>query len=336
MRMHTTSTIYKAREAYSLKRLNDLGKTISRLEEVQFFPSLTIFGAGSYGRLEASKYSDIDLFFLRAGSQENLVDPRTHSMRLFGKVISVLDDLGFPKLSNDCEYLALLHTDDIVSNLGGRIDDHANYFTARMLLLLESRCLYGEKAFDDVTARIVTSYFKDFPDHPSTFHPMFLLNDICRYWKTLLLNYENKRQFHIDGRENRSLKTKQKVRNFKLKYSRMTTCFATIAALGSHPAPVTQNDVIKLTRLTPRQRLESIASQVSATKATVAVVLAEYSWFLEMTELPTEDLEEHFRGKRQRIKMFQRANNYGDAMYKLIQAIDGERPDLRLLRTLVI
>jgi len=223
----------------------------------------------------------------------------------------------------------------MLSNLGGRVDDHANYFTARMLFLLESRCLFGEEAFETITTKIVNSYFKDFPDHPRTFQPIFLLNDICRFWKTMLLNYEHKRKLSAKP-EDELKKTKQKVRNFKLKYSRMTTCFASVAALGSFTAPVTDEQVIAVTRLTPRERLNSVTERLPGAKSVVDEVLNRYAWFLEMTGLPTPDLEQHFSDKGKRTQMFDRANEYGDSMFQLIQFLDTSEPKLRLLRTLVI
>lgn len=313
-----------------------LRSRLANLQEANDFPQLTIFGAGSYARLEASQYSDIDVFFLSGESKKDIHGLRTKSLQLFGKVIGIGNELGFPKFSNDCEYLVILHTDDILSHLGGRTDDHENYFTARMLLLLESQCLYGQGAYDEITSKIVNSYFVDYPDHRQTFQPMFLLNDICRFWKTLLLNYENKRNIPRDGPDAEKLSTKQKVRNFKLKFSRMTTCFASIAALGSHLAPVTQEQVIQLTRLTPRQRLKSITQRMPQADGEVREVIDRYIWFLEMTGLPTEQLEENFSDKQKRTQMFERANSYGDSMFKLLQKIDeaAERPSL--IRTLVI
>lgn len=334
--MTGTSKVYYERAEYSRIRLAELRERLGKLKELTDFPTLTIFGAGSYARLEASKYSDIDMFFLSVGAKEADPEPRTNSLRLFGKVIEIIDTMSFPKFSNDCEYLVILHTRDIVSHLGSRIDDHENYFTARMLLLLESYCLYGDEAYSEILSRIVESYFKDFPDHKQTFQPMFLLNDICRFWKTLLLNYENKRNLPPGVEDEERRRTKQKVRNFKLKYSRMTTCFASIAALGSHLAPVTEQQVLELTRLTPRQRLQSITSRLPNTTEAVNEVLDRYGWFLEMTGLPTAELEEHFSDKEKRAEMFQRANQYGDSMFRLLQAIDGTDEKFRLLRNLVI
>jgi len=201
-------------------------------------------------------------------------------------------------------------------------------------MTMRTSSLHGETVFDTTIQHIIRSYFKDFPDHKETFQPMFLMNDICRFWKTLLLNYENKRSVRLLADENQ--RTKQKVRNFKLKYSRMTTCFATAAALGSHRAPVTEEQVFALTRLTPRERLQSVVERIPEVAPHVDQVLERYAEFLEMTGLPTTSLEAKFSDKQKRTEMFARAKEYGDAMFRLISAIDAADNRLRLLRTLVI
>jgi predicted nucleotidyltransferase len=331
-----SESISAQRAAYSSGRLKQLQNRLSQLKELKRAPKLTIFGAGSYARLEASEYSDIDMFFLSTATPEEDDEPRTNSHRIFGKVIEIADELGFPKFSNDCEYLEILKADDIRSNLGNRADDHKNYFTARMLMLLESKCLYGEEVFQDVLKSIVASYFKDFPDHQDNFQPTFLLNDISRYWKTILLNYENKRGLPTSGADADVKKTKHRVRNFKLKFSRMTICYATVAAIGSCKTPVTQGHIRNLVTLTPRQRLELVARQLPRVSFYVEDVLHRYEWFLAMTGLPTKRLEAHFSDTRKRTEMFGLANEYGDAMFRLIAAIDEQDPRGRLLRTLVI
>src|SRR5712664_2407149 len=116
-----------SRAIYSRNRLAEFRNRLDKLPELREFPGLTIFAAGSYGRLEASEHSDIDIFFFGRGEGKALQEPRTKQIRMFGKVIDIADLMNFPKFSNDCEYLILLYTDEILSNLGGRIDDHGNY-----------------------------------------------------------------------------------------------------------------------------------------------------------------------------------------------------------------
>lgn len=337
--------IYKKRSDYSLGQLNELKKRFIELEPLfEKFPKLAVYATGSYARLEASAHSDIDVFFLNVGKEEDISDPRTNRLRLFGNVIDIAAKMGLPSFSNDCEYLVMLHTDDIISKLGSRIDDHENYFTARMLLLLESYCLYGEDAYKELIELIIDSYFRDYPDHKQSFHPRFLLNDICRFWKTMLLNYENKRRFLLessvhedasnDSTEKR--KTRQKVKNYKLKYSRMTTCFATVAALGSHTVPVSQEDVRALVAMPPRDRLLSIPNRIKESGDAVNEVLDRYAAFLEMTALSKESLEDALADKTKRIELFEQASQYGDAMFRLLQVIDSAAPNHKLLRNVVI
>ena len=132
------------------------------------------------------------------------------------------------------------------------------------------------------------------------------------------------------------MKIKQRVRNFKLKYSRLTTCFASIVALGSYRAPVTEEDVFQLTKLTPRERLKAVKDHLPCVATTVDEVLEKYGWFLEMTGLQTTKLESHFKDKEQRIRMFRQAKEYGDAVFTLLQRIDQSDGSPNLLRFLVV
>ena len=338
-----TDDIYQHRAEFSRSQLELLQAEFEGLSECKKFDNLTIYATGSFARLEASGHSDIDVFFINVGSEKDVEDPKTSSLRMFGKVIEIAERLGFDSFSNDSEYLRLLHLDEILSKLGSRIDDHQNYFTARMLLLLESYCIYGKDKFDELVRLIVASYFRDFKDHQQSFEPRFLMNDLTRFWKTMLLNYENKRRVLAELDSQKGLtpdielqRTKQKVRNYKLKYSRMTTCFATIAALGSHRSPVREEDVIELVRLTPRERLLSITTRLPDTTEVVSDLIIKYAGFLQMTGLSMEDLEAQIADKTRRIELFTAANEYGDTMFELLKIIDGADPDLKLLRTVVI
>src|SRR5262245_50410427 len=107
--------IYKAREQYSKDRLSELRNRLAQLPGIADFPNFAIFGAGSYGRYEASLHSDIDLFFLCKGDEKQLIDPRTKTLRLFGSLIDTIHTMNFPKLSNDCEYLKIIHTLDMAN-----------------------------------------------------------------------------------------------------------------------------------------------------------------------------------------------------------------------------
>jgi predicted nucleotidyltransferase len=325
-RMHL-SEIAKERQKYSAKKIEEVRDNLQQVSGLSTFSDVTVYVVGSYARMEASEYSDIDLFFL--DTDESHSEIHQNAEYLAKKVKEIVSSLGFPEADTISPYKTVLKLDHMTSNLGGDKDDSENHFTSRMLLLLESACLHDEAGYQKALTRILSSYFRDFPGHQETFRPVFLANDIMRYWKTLCLNYEHKRY-----KQSMDLTKiiKHKVRNFKLKMSRMTTCFATLASFTCHK-PITEEILLELVRLTPRQRLERIGARNKESKTALESLFVDYDWFLSLTGLPTSDLEGHFANREQRRAVFNRAKAYGDKMFKLLQVVD---PNDELIRYLVI
>lgn len=330
-----------ARALGSEARLSELRNRVSQAAAAVAPVDLAVFCAGSYARHEASEHSDIDLFFVY-GPGSSGQGKRTAEIQLFSNLIDIADDMNFPNFSNDGQYLHTLTCDEVHEHLGSPEDDARNLFTMRMLMLLESKCIYNDEVFSAVQKSIIEAYYRDYPDHQSSFEPWFLLNDIGRFWKTLLLNYENRRNqraIHNENSEQYELrKKKQKVKNFKLKYSRMTTCFATMGALASMTDPIEQDDVFELVQKTPQERLHVISENIPAVKDKVDDVLESYGWFIEQTAQSTEELLDGFAQPERSLERFERANNYGDLMFSVLRGIAQERDpeNERLLRFLVI
>jgi predicted nucleotidyltransferase len=328
-----TSTFLQDRATYSQERIGELRSAVETAVAGVDMANLTIFTVGSFARLEASEHSDIDLFFTYHPSGKDLSARRTNELKLFGRLIDLVERLGFPAFSNDAQYLQTHNVDDVLAHLGGRLDDASNHFTARMLLLLESKCVYGDAVYEGAIRAIINSYYRDFPRHEETFQPWFLMNDIMRFWKTLLVNYENKRNRGPSDEDIIS----SRVKNFKLRYSRMTTCFATIAALGSFPGTPTEDDVFGLTQLTPQKRLAQAVERMPVLEDVVQRVLDSYTWFLEQTSLSTSDLRAMFEKEEDRTRMFQRAEEYGSLLFELLKLISDTRDTSpELLRYLVL
>ena len=82
-------------------------------------------------------------------------------------------------------------------------------------------------------------------DAGNEFKPLFLMNDLLRFWRTLCLNYENAR-----SKPTRSWKK----RNFNLKFSRMLTVFSTVLPMVLQ-SDVTNEWLLDLTDKTPLERL---------------------------------------------------------------------------------
>lgn len=316
-------TLMEDRRTHSEQKILLLKEKLKNSISANNIEGLTIFTAGSVGRLEASEHSDLDLFFIIKGSRDKIDNIKTKEIMLFSDIIKIGNDMGLPPFSNDSQYLKIIDSECISKFLGSPDDDYENYFTTRMLLFLESKCVFGEESFGFIIDELLERYFKDYHDHPETFGPIFLLNDIHRYWKTLLLNYENKRRINEDTKS-----VKSKVRNFKIKYSRMTTCFSMIVALGALGSPVNKEKVKQLVFMTPYDRIMMLSNSIPETRCIVDKILKEYEWFMEKTGLSTAELESKFDTKDNISLLFERANKYGDMMYQLVDIVNKHQVNL--------
>lgn len=81
--------VFDDRAALSCAGLEKVRASIGILDELNTFEDLTVFGAGSYARHEASEYSDIDMFFLCRKNRKEQIKPRTKELLLFGKMINI-------------------------------------------------------------------------------------------------------------------------------------------------------------------------------------------------------------------------------------------------------
>lgn len=240
------------RRDYSLDRLRTLGERLDPVRPLLAGKPICLYATGSYGRLEGWSGSDVDLFFLYDGEDESDRFPWTTFAQLASCRITATEEMGFPPFSGDGKYLEVLYVRDIERVLGSPEDDSTNAFTARMLLLLESQPIYDEVLYGSLLERIIGFYYRDFRNHANTFVPGFLINDILRFWRTLTLNYEHSRLElrELAGEELRRKKAKSALKNYKLKVSRMSTCFSMVANLSSEPRPVTAGTVHELCRMT--------------------------------------------------------------------------------------
>lgn len=321
-----TNRLLQNRALASSTKLSVLTSHLSTAQHVKSFPKLAIYTAGSYGRLEASPHSDIDLFFVVDAPRASLAEINVPEIRLLSEIIDIAYGMNFPAFSNDGQYLKLLFSEDMLKNLGSPADDYRNHFTARMLLLLEGREVYGARIYSRLLKQVIDTYFRDYPHHPEDFRPTFLINDILRFWKTLCLNYEHKR-----NEESSRLKIKHKIKNFKLGFSRLLTCFATVAALSTFRKTVTPADVLKICHMTPTQRLVTAAGTNADARAKVIQALDRYAWFLQKTALSTEQLEKYFSVKSSRVEAFSQAREFGNEVFEALQILDKDHRSLRYL-----
>jgi predicted nucleotidyltransferase len=311
-----TISILEQRRQLSKQQLQELSHRLNALPEIRRLPKLCVYATGSYARNEASEHSDIDLFFIHEGSSNTSSVSHLDELSLFARVIEIGETMKFPTFSNDGEFLKILYLDDMLEMLGGREDDYMNSFTARMLLLLESSALVNPKLLYEIFDAFVEAYFRDYPSHTADFRPVFFINDVLRFWKTLCLNYENRRNRPDD---NVAQKRKQQVKNFKLKFSRLMTCFGTVVALCAKATPISKADIVELGRLAPLDRFLSVASPIKDLDEVRQAVLQDYEWFLRNTALTTAELTSRFDSTDTKLEMFRRAEVYGDRVYQVLK-----------------
>lgn len=287
---------------------------MASITELAAAPHLAIYATGSYGRREASQYSDLDLFFVAQGEQpiskicKTLID---------AELIRITREVGLPEFSGDGQYLEIHSLDSMKKHLGTRRDDYENLFTARLLLLLESVPVCHDEAYDAIVKATVDTYFRDFSQHESDFRPLFLLNDIVRFWRTVCLNYESGRA----APDTDEVKYKARVKNLKLKFSRSFTCFSAIMHLVQGKPGISPDGILEVVRLSPAQRIESAAAALPGGDTLASAVFDEYGWFLEQTGREVVEVVDWMRDEHNHATAMEHADRFGEALYRLVFGI---------------
>jgi hypothetical protein len=312
--------LLEERRRFSEARLRLLRKGVAKIPELSSQPGLSIYVTGSYGRLEAHSKSDLDLFFVSSGDHPIA---RTTKTLIDAALIRLAKDLDFPPFSNDAQYLEIHDLKEMLQQLGGPEDDFKNFFTARMLLLLESRPVFGDIAYRAILRRIIDAYFRDFHDHTGDFRPLFLVNDVLRYWKTLCLNYENRRNLPQD----RANKNKHHLKNLKLKFSRQLICFSTVIPLFASRTN-SPGRVLSLAEVPPLQRLANLA-KTEEQQGYYNHLVELYESFLKVTS--RRDVLVWIGNKRNRRTVFPQADEFGATMFSLLTATLKASEDMRYL-----
>jgi hypothetical protein len=312
---------FNKHEEYSKIRLLEIANRVKSIPELKD-NFLCIYTTGSYGRLEASENSDLDLFFL--DSNENKPINNIDKTLINAEVIKICRNMKFPEFSKDGGYLTIHNIGDIKNQLGSPSDDYHNFFTARMLLLLESKPIYNEELHISCLKQIINPYYVDFHDHSQSFKPIFLTNDIIRFWKTLCLNYEHKRK-RKNLEDDIINKNVTHSKNLKLQFSRKLTCFSFILQLVSLNKTINENDLLQIAKLTPIERIKKLKSDFSGIEQKVQKVLDLYQWFLGKTQIPSKKMLEWLSDKNLRNEAFDKSREFGLDLFDVLQTVDKQK-----------
>ena len=259
--------------SFSQAKINELQKELDlALPDKSIDSGICIYACGSLGRLELGKASDLDLFFITHSFDENSIEAISEADEeaFFSEIRRIYKEFNFPKPSRDGRYLKFIPLHNIL-DIGSQEEDYNNSYTARMLLLLESKPLYNLGAYDKLVKSVVDKYFIDYPDHTQDFNPQYLMNDIKRYWYTLCLNYEYRRDEKDDTAERYR-------KRLKLKFARRITCFSMLACL--YKKGVCPDYVVKCVKMTPFERFEMLAEGDKELTCILEKIKKEYEHYL--------------------------------------------------------
>ncbi len=320
--------------------------TKERIEELQQKLGLTrklcadhgcVYATGSFGRIEASSHSDLDLFILsrevdKASPEKPRKEPslsKLDQICVKADLIRATQELNIEEFSGDGEYLTHYTVEDLKRTLGTREDDVTNTFTARLLLLLESYPLIGNAAYEQLTRSVIKAYWKDYNGRESEFMPAFLVNDILRMWRTFCVNYEAGKP-----PESEEDKARRKLKNYKLKHSRMLSCYSALMFLlfaYRTEGTVSPATAFEMVSLTPTQRLEWLLGQkeCKAGHAEIDKVMATYEDFLQQTDAPKNDLVNKFKGDTKHF--FESDRSFGNSVFSVLQTLGAENPLYRVI-----
>lgn len=284
--------------------------------------NISIFAAGSLGRLEVGEKSDFDVFMV--ASSEKLDQPsvtRLEEYEVFAALIRINEALKYPRFSGDGRFLKTYELRDMVKATGSPLDDSENLFTARILLLLESQPVTNTNLYDEAIKKVVQNYYRDGVGR-GDFHPLFLLNDLLRYWRTLCLNYE----VHRNEANRPWLK-----KNLNLKFSRKLTIFSTIFGLLAGLAG-DADSFLKFCKMPPIQRLAVALDVIEDSELEEGFIKAlhDYEYFLRAKETSRIDQESNLRLRK---RYSDAADRFGRFFYSVL---DSQRIDGNLRRFVLI
>jgi predicted nucleotidyltransferase len=325
--------LLETRRSESDSRLEQLKNRLAEAERIADGKAC-VYATGSFARGEASSHSDLDLFIVGATDSKDRKKrllTRLDEICVKAELIRVTRELAIPEFSGDGAYLTHYTVADLVNTLGTSQDDSLNTFTARLLLLLESRPLFGDGVYRKAIDDTLLAYWRDYDDHKHEFVPAFLANDILRLWRTFCVNYEARTE-----RDPPEKKAKRQLKRYKLKHSRLLTCYSALLhlmALLQEKQTVTPEDAATMAMQTPTARVESLMknARLAVAHPTLSLLLAAYERFLQETDATEAVLVSKLMDPQQKRRMFREEDEFGELMFKALEQIGSGSPFYRML-----
>ncbi|MAQ17242.1 MAG: hypothetical protein CMN30_20910 [Sandaracinus sp.] len=289
----------------------------------------TFILTGSAGRGEMTAGSDVDGHVVRVDQPLD----SGHDARLRAATGAALAALGLPPLDRGGAFLAMKSGASLTDCLGSADDDHTNALTTRMLFLLEGRPLLGLPAYETLLRRVQQAYRGGATKHTDDFLPFFLFNDIIRYWRTVLLNHEDRlrkkgAELAAEGLAGSALEDEllahRRYRGMKLRFPRCLTCFSALthvlAIAPKDSDSVSEADERAMFAMTPLERLRAIATLQPRVAGRIGTMLDLYGRYLDHSAGEKGDLVVRLREDPEFARTTSReGRRFTDEMFDLVQ-----------------
>lgn len=326
-----TSGLFGASRARSERAVEELARLVREelRDDAKLLDKHCLYITGSAARGEMSEHSDLDLFVIRLeGSTRRLDDaPLTTA------ITRALRAMNKPDPSKDGLFVQPQLAEELITQIGTERDDFYNHFTARMLLLLESKPLVADGTYDRLITTVVDRYWTNAAAHKSDHIPYVLVNDIIRYWRILLLNYEAK----VGGKDPDS--GARRLASYKLRFSRCLTCFSGLTYLMARyrQNPNLEREAgLDMVRLSPLDRLAKVREMEPEAGERIDQLESLYSGFLSHTsDAPKGEIEARFADPDFRKARSKEARTFGDQVFDLVMQL-GEGRGREMLRIVVV
>lgn len=266
----THAAITKAR-TYSDRKLGELRAIVAGAVPA----GAIVVACGSFARREACASSDLDYFVIAPDGDASAWGEALP--RAIAAAVPVEPARGGP-------FTQVEHLADMVRNLGGQ-DDTNPRLTRRMLFLLEGEPLTDPEAFRAARLALLHRYIA--PRVGDGLLPLFLLNDLIRYYRTIAVDYEFK-----TGEADKPWG----LRNLKLVFSRKLLYASGLFAVGAVRDGDAAAKVARLEALfglTPLDRMAAVCGD-----GAVGPILDHYDHFLGRLARP--GVRRHLEGLTRR------------------------------------
>lgn len=277
--------------------------------------------------------SDLDPYVVRVHDRGSVFSDEDAATTIASALRKAVCDAGLPELDANGEYASLVTAQSLFESLGSPLDDETGALTRRMLLLLESRPVVNEAAYQDLILQTIRAYWKNEEQHLADYLPIVLVNDIVRYWRILLLNHESRLREKAakQGLSPEDEMALRRYSSYKLRVPRCLTCFSALSYLlaltPSEPAHVKRDDIVRMVQMPPIARLEFLRQIAGSPLGTLDELERLYIRFLERTDGGKTALTDELKADQETVIAVSRdGRNFTRHMFDLIQALGGGRP----------